>query len=73
MPLSPLRFADVKHKLEAAGFQEHSQVGSHVKFVRKIPGGHVTAIVPRHKEVAVGTQRSIIRQAGLTTEQWESL
>jgi predicted RNA binding protein YcfA (HicA-like mRNA interferase family) len=32
-----------------------------------------TAIVPYHREIAVGTIRSILRQAGITTDQWEAL
>ena len=31
------------------------------------------AIVPRHREVAVGTLRSVLRQAGLTQEEFEAL
>jgi predicted RNA binding protein YcfA (HicA-like mRNA interferase family) len=55
--------------LEAAGFTEVSQRGSHVKFVR-VSGEVVdTAIVPRHFEIAVGTLRSILRQAHIDSEQ----
>ncbi|HJW74187.1 MAG TPA: type II toxin-antitoxin system HicA family toxin [Thermoleophilia bacterium] len=32
-----------------------------------------TVVVPRHREVAVGTLRSIIRQAGLTVDEFEKL
>jgi predicted RNA binding protein YcfA (HicA-like mRNA interferase family) len=32
-----------------------------------------TAIVPRHREVAVGTLRSILRQAGLPVDEFEQL
>ena len=34
MPLNPLPYREVKRRLEAAGFAEHSQKGSHVKFIR---------------------------------------
>jgi predicted RNA binding protein YcfA (HicA-like mRNA interferase family) len=30
-------------------------------------------IVPAHREIAVGTLRSILRQAGLTPEEFEVL
>jgi len=34
MPLKPLPYREVKRKLEANGFEEVSQKGSHVKFVK---------------------------------------
>lgn len=72
-PLRPLSYREVKRRLEAAGFAIYSQRGSHVKFVREDPDGLRTVIVPAHREIAVGTLRSILRQAGLTPEEWESL
>ena len=72
-PLKPLPFAEVRRRLEAAGFREISQRGSHVKFARQTEAGLRTAIVPHHREVAVGTLRSILRQAGLTVEEFEQL
>ena len=73
MPLSPLPFTEVKRKLEAAGFAERSQRGSHVKFVKEGPEGVRTTVVPRHREVSVGTLRSILRQAGLGQEDFDEL
>ena len=73
MPLRPLPFREVKRRLEAAGFREVSQRGSHVKFAKTTPEGTHTAIVPQHREVATGTLRSIIRQAGLSVEEFEQL
>ena len=72
-PLRPLLFREVKKKLEAAGFSIVSQKGSHVKFVRTDLDGLRTAIVPRHREVTTGTLRSILRQAGLSVEEFEEL
>ena len=34
---------------------------------------HRRAVVPDHKEVAKGTLRSIIREAGLTVEEFRGL
>jgi predicted RNA binding protein YcfA (HicA-like mRNA interferase family) len=68
-----LPFREVKRKLEAAGFVEHSQSGSHVKFIKTTEEGTFAPIVPHHREVQVGTLRSIIRQAGLTVEKFLSL
>ncbi len=35
MPLKPLAYREIKRKLEAAGFTEVSQKGSHIKFARE--------------------------------------
>ncbi|MCF8568159.1 type II toxin-antitoxin system HicA family toxin [Alicyclobacillus tolerans] len=53
--------------LRRAGFVQVSQKGSHVK-MRHV-NGHVT-IVPNHRELAQGTVRSILRQAGLSEEDF---
>jgi predicted RNA binding protein YcfA (HicA-like mRNA interferase family) len=73
VPLRPLPYREVKRKLEAAGFTEVSQKGSHVKFAKRADEGTRTAIVPRHREVAVGTLRSITRQAGIDPGEFERL
>lgn len=73
MPPRPLPFREVNRKLEAAGFTEVRQHGSHVKFSKRSEQGIHTAIVPRHREVAVGTPRSILRQAGLAWDEFEGL
>ena len=71
--VKPLPFRDVERKLRAAGFNEVSQKGSHIKFAKLTAAGTLTAIVPKHKEIAAGTIRSIIRQAGLTPEEFLAL
>jgi predicted RNA binding protein YcfA (HicA-like mRNA interferase family) len=63
----------VRRKLEAAGFTIVGQKGSHVKFAKETGEGLRTAIVPRHREITVGTLRSILRQAGLSQEEFEAL
>ena len=73
MPLSPLPYREVKRKLEAVGFVEVGQKGSHVKFAKQTDEGMRTAIVPRHREIAVGTLRSILRQAGLSPDEFAAL
>ena len=72
-PARPLPYREVARKLTAAGFVETGQRGSHVKFAKETDKGVLTAIVPRHREVAVGTLRSILRQAGLTSLEFETL
>jgi predicted RNA binding protein YcfA (HicA-like mRNA interferase family) len=73
MPLKPLPYRIVKRKLEAAGFIETSTEGSHVKFVKYAQEGTRTAIVPKHREVAAGTLRSILSQAGITPDEFNAL
>ena len=70
MPLRPMPFREVKRRLEAAGFSQVSQEGSHVKFARETEMGTRTAVVPNHREVTVGTLRSILRQAGIEPEEF---
>lgn len=73
MPLRPLPYREVRRRLVAAGFSEASRRGSHVKFVKRDARGARTAIVPNHREIALGTLRSILRQAGLTPDEFEDL
>ncbi|MCE2413541.1 type II toxin-antitoxin system HicA family toxin [Candidatus Poribacteria bacterium] len=73
MPLRPLSYRQVKRKLEKAGFTIASQRGSHIKFVRYNSDGVQTAIVPYHREISVGLLRSILRQAGLTPNEFDKL
>ena len=73
MPNNPLSFRDVKRKLESMGFGIISQKGSHIKFVKYIPGGTITAIVPHHKEISIGTLKSIIKQAMLDEKIFDKI
>jgi predicted RNA binding protein YcfA (HicA-like mRNA interferase family) len=56
--------------LQGAGFEQISQRGSHVKL--RNPAGR-TAIVPLHRELAPGTLRSVLRQAGLSIDELVAL
>ncbi len=58
MPLRPLPYREVKRRLEAAGFVQVGQRGSHIKFAKEDAEGIRTVIVPHHREIAVGTLRS---------------
>ena len=62
--------AEVVRALGRAGFEQVSQRGSHVKV--RHPDGPM-AIVPLHRQLAPGTLRSILRQAGLSTHQLREL
>lgn len=56
--------------LHLIGFVQVSQKGSHVK-LRHTDGRVV--IVPNHRELAQGTMRSILRQAGLSVDEFRKL
>ena len=56
--------------LGKSGFEQVSQKGSHVK-LRHADGR--TVIVPMHDELAKGTLRSVLRQAGLSVEEFAAL
>jgi predicted RNA binding protein YcfA (HicA-like mRNA interferase family) len=62
--------AQAVRALERAGFVLVSQRGSHVKLRNSVGR---TVIVPMHGELRMGTMRSILRQAGLTAEQFRAL
>ena len=71
--MKPLPFREVRRKLLKAGFIEVGQTGSHIKFAKITVEGTRTATVPRHREVAGGTLRSILRQAGLSEKEFGKL
>ena len=71
--MKPLSFREVRRKLLKAGFIQVGQTGSHVKFAKITSEGTRTATVPKHREVASGTLRSVLRQAGLSENAFEKL
>lgn len=73
MPPRLLPFREDKRKLETVGFTEISQRGSHVKFANQPEQGLRTTVGPRHREVAAGTPRSILRPTGLNRDEFEGL
>jgi len=57
---------EIIRTLESLGFVYKSQRGSHAKYVLPEPGRPTrTAIIPMHDEVAKGTLKSILEQAGI--------
>ena len=54
-----------------AGWQVVGQVGSHVVLTRQ--GVRVNLSVPQHRELSVGTLRSLVRHAGLTVDAFLEL
>jgi predicted RNA binding protein YcfA (HicA-like mRNA interferase family) len=53
------------------GFIFDSQKGSHIILIRPQPKTRLS--IPNHKELDRGTLRAIIRQAGLTVDQFIDL
>ena len=56
---------------QQAGWQTIGQVGSHVVMIK--PGVRVNLSIPQHKELSVGTLRALIRNAGLTVDEFLNL
>lgn len=59
--------------LKKLGFARVRQRGSHVVLKRVTPDGTIGCVVPRHKELAEGTLRGILKQARLSAEEFKDL
>lgn len=55
--------------LERLGFVQTRQKGSHV-VLKKMTEPGVGCVVPLHRELAVGTLRGILKQAGVSLEDF---
>ena len=56
---------------EKAGWIAIGQVGSHLVLVK--PGVRANLSVPQHKELSIGTLRVLIRNAGMTVDEFLTL
>jgi len=56
--------------LKRAGFVELRQKGSHVSLERRTAEQVFRTVVPTHSEIAKGTLSDILKQAGLTLEEF---
>lgn len=63
--------AECLKALSRVGFEVYRQRGSHIVLVRKSPPAQTT--IPNHRELDRGTLRAIIRQTGLTVEEFVAL
>jgi len=73
MPKLPrLSGAEIIKILQKMGFYQARQRGSHVVMKKTNPESVVGCVVPMHKEVAIGTLSSILKQAHLTPEEFEA-
>ena len=67
MPKLPvLSGREVVRALERIGFSQSRQRGSHVTLRRE----NKVCVVPLHKEIAIGTLTGILRQAGVTQDEF---
>ena len=58
--------------LEAHGFVQVRQKGSHIVMQLTIADGSITVPVPDHREIRIGTLMSIIRQSGISKSVFET-
>lgn len=64
---------EVIKALSKVGFVSVRQRGSHVIMIKETEQGKRSTVVPVHPEVDMGTLLEIIRQAGLTREEFLDL
>jgi predicted RNA binding protein YcfA (HicA-like mRNA interferase family) len=62
--------AEAIRALERLGFTQIRQRGSHVVLKRVGPDRVAGCVVPMHIELATGTLRSILKQAGITIDEF---
>jgi predicted RNA binding protein YcfA (HicA-like mRNA interferase family) len=67
----PYKAREVLARLQRAGFMVRRQSGSHV--VLRHPDGRQTYVAIHTADVPTGTFRAILRQSGLTEEQFRDL
>lgn len=63
---------EVVKALTKFGYERDRQRGSHI-ILRQVTSPHRRIVVPDHDEIARGTLRAIIRQAGLTVDEFKAL
>ncbi len=56
--------------LEKLGFEQVRQRGSHVVLKKQTLSGAIGCVVPLHRELAIGTLRSILKQAKVTPDEF---
>jgi predicted RNA binding protein YcfA (HicA-like mRNA interferase family) len=64
--------ADAIRAFKRVGYAEDRQRGSHV-ILRHADPPHRRLVVPNHKSLAKGTLRSLIRESGLTIDEFVAL
>ncbi|MCJ7728215.1 MAG: type II toxin-antitoxin system HicA family toxin [Actinobacteria bacterium] len=57
--------------LSKHGFEKIRQRGSHIIMQKKLQSTTITIPIPNHKEISIGTLKSIIRQSKLQSSEFE--
>ena len=60
----------LQHSLERLGFVRTRTRGSHVVLKKQTQQGEKGCVVPLHRELAIGTLHGIIKQAGISVEEF---
>ncbi|HHT9131250.1 MAG TPA: type II toxin-antitoxin system HicA family toxin [Candidatus Tripitaka californicus] len=71
MPLKLCSGQEAVKKLQKAGWTVSRQKGSHVMMTK--PNYEYTLSIPQHRELGPGLLRKLVRQAGLTVEEFNAL
>ena len=71
--LTPLRPADVCRKLRQLGYAGPLPGGRHMRMVNLQTGKIIPIPMHGSKEVSVGLIREIIKEAGITHDEWLAL
>jgi len=73
MSLPVISGIDVIKRLKKAGFIATRQKGSHVRLEKSLENKTIKLTVPLHKELKKGTLNRIIKDAGLTVEEFNEI
>lgn len=72
MKVKPLRYRELIRKARKAGFVfRRNTGGTHEIWWNEVK--KKTCVIPHHHEIRIGTIRSIIRQMGLTLDEFQKL
>jgi predicted RNA binding protein YcfA (HicA-like mRNA interferase family) len=63
---------EIVKALRKIGYEQDRQRGSHI-MLRQSASPHRRVTVPDHNEVAKGTLRAIIREVGLTVDEFKAI
>ena len=73
MKLPQISGRDTIKKLNKIGFVATRQKGSHVRIEKQTPEGIIKITIPLHPQLKKGTLLHIIKDAGLTLEEFLKL
>lgn len=73
MKIKPYSYLQLIKILSKLDFRVTRQRGSHIVLKGYCKGMNRTVVVTKHKEIAIGTLRNILFQAGITIEEFVDL